>query len=162
MHKYSIYILSGPVHSGKTTALLNWREVTSDIYGIFTPVINNKRVFMDASTKDIFEMETTDSTDSILIGKYMFSKKGFSKAIDILSTASKNNTGWLVIDEVGPLELKKQGFYTILQEIISKEYNVLKLMLVVRETLVEDVIRFFNFTKTNYKIISSTDDLFFK
>lgn len=160
MNKSSIYIFTAPVHSGKTSSLLKWREVTPDIYGIFTPVIQNKRVFMDACTKEVFEMETTDVTDSVQIGKFTFSNKGFTKAIEILSAASKNKSGWLVIDEVGPLELKEQGFYTILQDIFSQEGTALKIILVVREALVDAVIRFFNLSKMNYKIVNNTDTLY--
>ncbi len=54
-----IYILTGPVNSGKTTKLMNWVEKKSNVGGILTPVVDGKRhLYSIASQKyKIFELE---------------------------------------------------------------------------------------------------------
>ena len=70
----------------------------------------------------------------------------FSKANTVLLTSLVQNPEWLVIDEIGKLELKGMGFHDVLQEIIpvyQKPGNKKKLLLVIRNSLLEEVISFF-------------------
>ena len=53
----NIFIETGPINSGKTTRLMEWCKNRNDVYGILTPKINGKRVFVDVATGDQFEME---------------------------------------------------------------------------------------------------------
>ena len=136
----NVYIFPGQKHAGKTSTLIEWKRDKDDVYGIFTPVVNNKRVFMNAATGEQFSMEAeVDEKDVFIIGKYRFSKKGFEKAINIIREGVKNESGWLIIDEIGPLELRGEGFHDVLIEIISTKTDELKLVLVVREELVQEV-----------------------
>lgn len=136
-----IYILTGPIQSGKTTALYNWSANRNDVYGILTPVINGKRFFMNVHTKEQFPMEATDDEkETLSVGRYTFSKTAFEKATGILSDAISINE-WLIIDEIGPLELEGKGFYTVLKEINSLTDT--KLILVVREGLALKVKEYF-------------------
>src|SRR5687768_15481644 len=95
-----IYILTGEIRSGKTTAIIQWLRGRNDVYGILTPVINGKRFFVDAHTKEQFEMEgSNEKTDILEIGRFKFSSSSFRKASNILMT-NMSNEGWLVIDEI--------------------------------------------------------------
>jgi nucleoside-triphosphatase THEP1 len=49
--------------------------------------------------------------------------------------------GWLVVDEIGPLELKGQGFHDVLRELLQKRKE--NIILVVREGLVQQVTEHF-------------------
>jgi nucleoside-triphosphatase THEP1 len=141
MLKKEIYIVSGPIHSGKSTALAQWCEGKADVYGILSPRIADKRYFIDISTGDQFPMEAEEGEKKIIkIGKYVFSLCSFSKAVTILTNALKQYRGCLVIDEIGPLELEGKGFDEILREILQSDENQLKLILVVRDTIREKVI----------------------
>ncbi|NOT50379.1 MAG: hypothetical protein HOP10_03775 [Chitinophagaceae bacterium] len=135
-----IFILTAPVRSGKTTSLMKWSEQRDDVQGILTPVIEGKRVFMNAATKEQFPMEATDNETALSVGRFAFSIKGFEKATSIIRDAI-DKKGWLVIDEIGPLELRGEGFHDVLKEVVrrSKE-NVL---LIVREGLVKGVQDYF-------------------
>jgi nucleoside-triphosphatase THEP1 len=135
-----IYILSAPVQSGKTSSLINWSAARKDVYGILTPVINGKRVFMNAQTKEQFPMEATGDEETLEVGRFVFSKAGFDKAIQIIREAV-NKKGWLIIDEIGPLELRGEGFCEVLKEVLAQRNN--KLLLVVREGLLEQVKEYF-------------------
>ncbi len=132
-----IYILTAPVQTGKTTALINWSATRNDVYGILTPVVNGKRFFMNAHTREQFPMEAAESeTDILTVGRFIFSKPGFDKAIQIILDAI-NKKGWLVIDEIGPMELRGEGFRDILKEVLAIRKG--KIVLVVRDGLMDKV-----------------------
>ena len=129
--RQKVYILTAPINSGKTTSLLNWLERRNDVYGILTPVINGKRVFMNAHTKEQFLMEATEEeNETLVVGRFTFSKANFQKAIQIIRNGISKNE-WLIIDEIGPLELSGQGFHDVLIEALQSFEG--KLLLVVRE-----------------------------
>jgi nucleoside-triphosphatase THEP1 len=118
---------------------MNWASDKDDIYGVLTPIVNGKRVFMNVATKEQFPMEAKkEELDKISIGKHVFSKKGFEKAIAIINIA-RPKRGWLIIDEIGPLELLGQGFSKVLNEVIAEANEQLHLLIVVRKELVEKI-----------------------
>lgn len=135
-----VFILTGGIQTGKTTALLKWIETRDDVFGILTPVIHGKRFFMDVHTREQFEMEAGEEEEVFLIGRFRFSKKSFEKATLIIHAAIYKN-GWLVIDEIGPLELRQEGFYPIIKEVLK--HHPQQLIWVVREKLAENVAAFF-------------------
>lgn len=149
-----VYILSAPIQSGKTTSLINWSAARKDVYGILTPVINRKRVFMNAQTREQFTMEATGEEESLTVGRFIFSKIGFNKAIKIIRDAISID-GWLVIDEIGPLELKGEGFYEVLKDVLAIRRE--KILLVVREGLTGEVKKVF--ALPHMSCISSVADL---
>jgi nucleoside-triphosphatase THEP1 len=152
-----IFILTGPVQTGKTTSLIHWSEKGNDIYGILTPVINGKRVFMNANSREQFPMEATEGETEILsIGKFIFCNESFNKAEQIIHD-SINKKEWLIIDEIGPLELKGEGFYNVLKEILQHQPGEQKILLVVRSGLIEKVKEIFKLT--NAIAISSISKL---
>jgi nucleoside-triphosphatase len=149
MSESMIYILRGPIQTGKTTALVKWSASRSDIFGIMTPVVNGKRFFMDAHSGNQFEMEANDGEqDVVSIGRFKFSRTAFEKASQIIDHSI--NKGWLVIDEIGPLELNKSGFYEVLRKVLENHSSYL--LLVVRERLVEKVTESFELNR--YGVIS--------
>ncbi len=136
-----IVVLSGPVQTGKTTALVNWSTGRNDVYGILTPVANEKRVFMNIASRHLFRMEAKEGDESVLVvGKYVFSTEHFDRAVTIIKEAM-HKEGWLVIDEIGPLELRGSGFHDILKELLEQRRD--HILLVVREGLEEKVITHF-------------------
>jgi nucleoside-triphosphatase THEP1 len=136
-----IIILTAPIQSGKTTSLINWSGERNDAHGILTPVVAGKRVFMNAQTKEQFPMEATGEEETLVVGRFVFSKAGFDKAIQIIRDAISKE-GWLVVDEIGPLELKGQGFCEILKKVLAvRKENI---VLIVREGMAEQVKKYFN------------------
>jgi nucleoside-triphosphatase THEP1 len=154
-----IYILSGPVQSGKTTALMDWCEGKKNIEGILTPDIDGKRFFSVISSKEIFAMEAAPGEKNVLsAGRFTFSKKAFEKAILILQH-SANKGDWLVIDEIGPLELRGEGFSAALNKILLANREDQKIILVVREGLVEKVVEYFQLSLHQVSIINKASQL---
>jgi nucleoside-triphosphatase THEP1 len=107
------------------------------VYGILTPVVNGKRFFMNAHSNERFPMEAAEyDADILTVGRFIFSKAGFEKAIQVIRDAV-DKKGWLVIDEIGPIELRGEGFRDILKEILAIRKE--KIVLIVRQGLVEKV-----------------------
>lgn len=141
----NIYILSAPKHSGKTTRLIEWATDRNDVFGIVTPIVDGKRVFRDIASGEQFQMEADEDETAVLeVGKYRFSQAAFEKASAIISDAMKIKEGWIVIDEIGPLELKKQGFYEASKKVLQKQHCSVNLFFVIREELVDDILSFFD------------------
>lgn len=138
-----VVLLVAPVQTGKTTSLVSWSAERSDVHGILTPVVNGKRMFMDAHSRQLFLMEARDGEpDTIATGKYIFSKNNFEKARQVIRQAM-HKEGWLVIDEVGPLELTGEGFCDVVKELL--EHRREKTILVIRdkEEMMERVKTYF-------------------
>jgi len=150
MNERVIYILTGKIQSGKTSALIKWSAGKTGVFGILTPVMDGCRFFMDAHSRIQFRMEAGETEKAILsTGRYNFSKAAFEHAAEIIRQ-SINKNGWLVIDEIGPLELRKKGFHRVIKE--SLKNHRAKLLFVIRENLVGEVTELFELKQ--YEIIT--------
>ena len=70
-----LFILKGPVHSGKTTALKEFCKGRKQTGGVLSPVIDGKRYFLDIETGETFLMEAAPSEINIIqTGKSKFKK----------------------------------------------------------------------------------------
>jgi nucleoside-triphosphatase THEP1/ABC-type thiamin/hydroxymethylpyrimidine transport system permease subunit len=152
-----VTILTGHIHTGKTSSLIEWCKKRINVSGILTPVINGNRSFLNIRTRERFAMEAEmDDPELLAVGRFMFSKKNFLKAIQVISD-SKNHYGWLVIDEIGPMELRGEGFCDVLRETLASENNNQKILMVVREGLVEEVKEYFHIQEAT--VISNISQL---
>lgn len=117
---------------------MQWASGRIDVHGILTPVgEDGKRFFYDLQSKAQWPMEAeAGETEILSIGKFVFSAKAFQRAIELLRSAM-NADGWLVIDEIGPMELKGEGFAGVLGEILSGRKG--KLVVVMREGIIKDI-----------------------
>lgn len=95
---------------------------------------------MDAYTGERFPMETIDEEETISIGRFAFSKKNFDKATQIIHDAI-HKPGWIIIDEIGPLELRGDGFHDVLKKVLASRND--RLVIVVRERMAEKVKEYF-------------------
>ena len=88
-------------------------------------------MFMNAHTRQLFLMEAKEGeTETLAVGRFVFSKTNFDKAIKIIRDVV-HKQGWLVIDEIGPMELRGEGFSEVLKEVLAKRNH--KTLLVVRD-----------------------------
>ena len=85
---------------------------------------------MDIASRNTFPMEAQGDEDVLEIGRFVFSKSGFERATAIINNAI-GIEGWLIIDEIGPLELKGEGFNGVLHELLAKRSG--KTLLVIRD-----------------------------
>lgn len=160
----SIIIFSRPIHSGKTTELLHWCNNQKGLQGILMPDINGSRKIMNIKTKEVFDIECTDTAFNkqllTTIGRFNFYSAAFEKANAILLAALTQNPNWLVIDEAGKLELDKKGFYPAIIKAVNRYANNPKdgnLLITVRDGLCSEVIAFFGIS--NCRVIQGLDEL---
>ncbi|MTE26449.1 nucleoside-triphosphatase [Winogradskyella ouciana] len=149
-----IYILTGDIRTGKTTALLNWIEGRADVDGVLCPDSENgKRYFLNIKTKEEYFLGTnldTEENKIISIGAFQFLKSSFQKANNYLLEANEKRVSkYLIIDELGKLELKYNGLHDSAKVLIPK-YEKNKdhyLILVVRESLFDDILEHYNISE---------------
>lgn len=151
-----IWLLSGPIHSGKTSALLKFSKLHSDIGGFICPDINGKRHLLNINTHQIhpFQIDNPLTEQDICIGKYIFSNTTFQIAHTILTTAADHQYTYFVIDEIGKLELNNNGLEPALSKALSQLRNTC-IIIVVRDYLLDDVIAHYRLYSAN--IISIND-----
>jgi len=150
-----IEIVTGPIRTGKTTGLKE-RLKMLNAGGVLSPVIDGKRYFLNVLTEQIWPMETEANKDGkgyLKVGRFQFSGEAFQKAHQTIVEHLSKGLDYLVIDEIGPLELTGKGLDTALKMILHLAPSIV-LILVVRESLVDDVVT--NYQLQNYTVIKKT------
>lgn len=80
--------------------------------------------------------------------KFSFHRQGFSFADDIYNQAVSSCASSFYLDEIGHLELQNLGFADLLRKLLQTRMN---LVIAVRETLLEQVIK--HFSINTYQVI---------
>ena len=138
-----VVILTGKIRSGKTTGLDRWAKGRQDIWGVLSPVLEQHRWFRWLPGGEEIEMEASGDEKRLTVGRFQFSASAFQKAAAHLR-AVPDFVCWVVIDEVGPLELRGEGFSAVLKELIENRNEGQTIVLVVREELVVKVAEYFS------------------
>lgn len=147
-----VFVYSDKIKSGKTTNLFKWINKEKNVGGILQPVIDDLRFFYSISSKTIIQLEVTKeqlknltSDQFISIGNFNFLVSGFEKAKNFLLNDFKNQPDWLIIDEIGPLELSNTGLEPAITTIFTEreKFNG-KILVVVRENLLNKFIEHYN------------------
>ncbi len=150
-----MYIFSGPIHTGKTTKLEKWIIKNPDVDGILMPVINGRRYlyFIAKGETHLLETEIENPESFEQIGKYKFQIAIFQKAQNYLLGLIDHLPSWIVIDEIGFLELNKLGFEPAVSTLISKLNSVkdVNILLVVRDYLKDEVMDFYKLDRNLVK-----------
>lgn len=138
-----IYILTGPVHAGKTTLLQNvttqLKRKNISVGGFLSLYTEEKDQFIGY---DLFDLHQETRTPFIRkvgekfwqrIGSFFFIPESLDRAQSIIRRSTSADI--CVVDEVGPLELEGKGLWPALEEVmfLSSSHCVL----VVRETILE-------------------------
>lgn len=143
----TIYILSQPIQTGKTSKLLEWVKTQQGIGGILTPDIDGKRKLLDIANNQFHHLQLEPHEEGIPIGRFVFSKEVLAKARQILNDAITQPYQWIIVDEIGRLEMdEKQGLEPAVSEIISYYQSnrvEAKLLLVIRDYLLADAIQYY-------------------
>ena len=138
-----IRILAGPIRSYKTTTLLQWTGMRDDVGGVLTPDIDGVRMLYNVRSKEYFTWQKAEANDpgDLVIGRFVFDGAAFRTAISWLDEHLFDPLiHTIIIDEIGPLELQGKGWDEWLQRSMDRLLTK-DVIFVVRETIVEDVIR---------------------
>jgi nucleoside-triphosphatase THEP1 len=141
--KKKIILLSGPVQSGKTTYLANILGVPSDMAGGFlTPDENGRRIIVDLENgrKIDFQVSDSCSEEVLKVGRFRFLESGFETATAFCLQHAAQGCQIIVVDEIGKLELRNEGFHSLVSELLKLQKAEQILFLVVRDYLLEEVI----------------------
>ncbi|MEM9687450.1 MAG: nucleoside-triphosphatase [Bacteroidota bacterium] len=148
-----IYILTGDIRTGKTTALHQWALRRDDVDGILSPDYHDKRCFVKLRSQQRFALEVKNPSESetvIRVGRFHFLKNAFTEANSyILSIWKKRTYRYLIIDELGKLELKNTGLHhaakTVIKTHESDEQH--HIVLVVRSSLLHEILAHYTITR---------------
>ncbi len=144
-----VFIIKGEKGSGKTTLLTKTVECLRaeglNIGGILAPGYwsENKRAAFDivdvcsGNSKKLCSVES--NSNNVKIGNFYFEQEGLKFGRQALALEKVKSLDVCVVDEIGPLELKGEGWSNSLDEIFSGFKNIL--VLVVRNELIEEVCR---------------------
>ncbi len=141
-----INILTGPVHSGKTTLLKNTIPLLSEqnfgIDGYLSEAIWKDKEFFGYDLLDLEDqryhpfIRKQGQQDWQRIGPFFFQPGTLDIAKKIIRRSQKADL--CVVDEVGPLELKGNGVWPALKDILmTPEQDVL---LVVRDSILKNFL----------------------
>jgi len=145
-----ITIFSGKLHSGKTSAIIDI-SLRFKLYGFATPVLKGSRYLLNLATMEKRRLEYLKSpyvSDALLVGNFAFKPEVFEWARNSLLKYVRNCLSPIIIDEYGYLELQGKGFEPFLTYKQVRESN-LKIIIVVREKLVQKLIETFSIDSPN-------------
>lgn len=149
-----IYLLTGDIRTGKTTSIYNAAIKRNDVGGFLTPDVGGIRMLYDIASGKRYSFQVDDSitAQTVQVGRFNFLSSAFKKGSEItLSQLTSASIRYLIIDEVGKLELLNKGFHSLVISLIEKKIDK-DIILVVRSFLVDEVVN--KYQLTNYKIIN--------
>lgn len=156
-----IYILTGPINTGKTSWLIDDFKKRSNADGF---ACRKVRVNGEHIGYELVHLKTgetcqfirkiahipEDWNEAFRLGvHYSFNKEGAAFAQKITDEALNSKIDFFYLDEVAHLELKGQGFADILKRVLAARIDML---LVVREALVEKITKTFGIKE--YEVIT--------
>ena len=156
-----IFILTGPVHSGKTT-FLNKVIYALKNQGVKIDGFLSKSVGKREETHgyDLFDLKEEKSIPYIRregekgwqkIGSFLFIPQGLAEAEKIILRGK--DSGILIVDEIGPLELEGKGVWPALKNVIFQPLT--HYLFVVRTNILEDFLRVLG--KSEVKVFNIKD-----
>ena len=152
--KIKIFICTGNVHSGKTTKITEWANSRKRVDGILAPVVDSGRFLYRIKTKKGFLLNAgkdEKDDDIISIGHYKFNKNIFEWAQKELLKAFKLNPEWLIIDEIGFLELRNEGLEPAVSKILENRNSTdTKLLLIIRDNLMDLAVEHYKIKSFDY------------
>jgi nucleoside-triphosphatase THEP1 len=133
-------LVTGPTHSGKTGQLMAWAEGRPEVVGIAAPDGPTGRRMIDLRSGDHVEMEHPAAHEpAVEIGPYRFRQAAFDWAQPrLLHAADDPLARYLVIDEIGPLELRGDALAPVLDVLLARPH-LPELVVVVRDSLRDTV-----------------------
>jgi nucleoside-triphosphatase THEP1 len=157
--KQSVFIITGDIGSGKTSTI---KQLIKEIKrkGLTVAGIYSQRIMEQNETigYDIIDIKSNVrgpflrlSTDSTLdtIGKYQIFKDGLKLGESTLSEIADTPANFIIIDEVGKLETKGEGWSENLKSILKNKDS--KIIISVRNSFINDVVTHFKIE--NYTVL---------
>jgi len=137
-----VLLIHGDIGSGKTRRAAAWIEAEGlagrPVAGVLALKSPTGRRFMDIATGDQVPLEhPAEDEVAVPVGRFQFRQAAFDWAVHRIEQ-SLGQAGSVVIDEVGPLELRNGGFAALLDR-LERDYPATRRVLLVRSSLVDAV-----------------------
>lgn len=152
LNKPQVVIITGEIHEGKTTFV---NKIVKDLLKAKIKVVGFLSVAIYENGErlgfDMYDIEKGDRVElcsnkkddiRLHLGRYYFNKSAISKGNKILSSENISGRHLIVIDEIGPLEFKGQGWSNAIDN-ITKNSTVPQLW-VMRKSIVKKVTKRWN------------------
>jgi len=137
-----VRILTGPVRSGKTSALLRYAASQIDCGGVLSPDGPDGRVLRNARTGETIQWQKTraEGPEDFIVGRFVFDAFAFRTAEEWLDTALQDpGVREIILDEAGPLELAGKGWDAWIRRFLALAPVPKDLLLVARESIVDEL-----------------------
>lgn len=147
-----INIITGEINSGKTTRLMNLFSKIGTGDGIALPkyfvegqYAGQNIIHLSSGQSMLFSLKDDFIPDGwseqARYMNYSFSAEGLLFADRIFNEIIYKNLNPVFIDEIGPLELRKEGFFSALRQLLVLQKEI---YITVRTSCLSDVLRLFN------------------
>ncbi len=147
-----VHIYSGPIQSGKTTRISNWLKNRPEADGILAPIRHGKRHLQRIINGESRCLQPPQNpADSLAIGRFLFSRATFKWGREQLYNI-KPLTPWVIIDEIGKLELQGEGLEPAVSFLLDSN-PARNIILVVRDSLLEQAIGHYKLGRQNFRMI---------
>jgi nucleoside-triphosphatase THEP1 len=144
-----IIIVTGPIHSGKTTKLQQiiqqWKKV--DISAILEPLDKNgNRTLFVYPQENTIMLQTDEQDGAIECGPFYFLAGAFETAASMVKT----QCSIFILDEIGKLEIQNKGFHSLMIRILENYKNGLIdiVIVVIRDTLLHSALQHYQMKDT--------------
>ncbi len=126
---------------------MNWIARQKNVGGILTPDVNGLRMLYNIASQSYHPLQVMHEANTIQIGRFNFDESAFQLAQKIVLESMAQQHEWVIVDEVGRLEMDKQsGLEPAVSAIIQKaktQASNTKLLLVIRDYLLNDAIQYY-------------------
>ncbi len=143
-------LLTGAAHEGKTTAC--WKAISGirtaggKVAGFVSPPLlsaDGMKVgieMLDLATgkRQIFA-RVVEPGEPTTVGVYRISEDAIDWAQKLLAAALLSGADWIVVDEIGPLELRRGGGFAFALPPLADSVRIPNAIVVVRETLADEL-----------------------
>lgn len=155
--KPKVVILSGLIQSGKSTTVMEWIR-GKNVGGFLTPTLDGRKVFyaIAAGTYHPYELEKLQE-DSVVVGRFILDGAAFTLARELINESLNSCVHWIVLDEIGLLELQNKGHHLLFQELLARSKSCV--LVLVRSSLVAEVIAKYGLTDSSIISVSNLNEL---
>lgn len=150
--KENVIIITGMEKTGKSTVLMEMVELLHRYNivtgGFVSPAVYENNIHVGYDLQDlqtnqrVILSRTYGDLSMPKVGNYYFYKDGLSLGKKLLEIETVKNADVVVIDEIGPWELKYQGWAKSVNALVKEYYK--PMIWVVRESLVAQVIEYYS------------------
>ena len=144
MARGTVRLIHGDIGSGKTRRAAAWAEAEAlggrGVAGILALKTSTGRRFMDLMTGEEVTLEhPVEGETAVTVGRFQFRQAAFDWAVQRIEAALEQDISGVVIDEVGPLEMRGGGFADLLDR-LARDHPAVQRVLLVRTSLIDAVV----------------------